>query len=112
MPFPIKALARQKAATVVLATALPLALAVGAIASALDRHQWPWFLWILAVLLPAGMAVTYARLAIEIDARRWNRGFICIKSPRTTVYLYRMMPGALEAMRELADQHPSIKFQP
>jgi hypothetical protein len=138
MTFPIQASPRQKATTVVLATALPMVLLAGAIAAQLVRSSTPWFMWVLIVLVTVGIAFSYARLSVEIsltdgdslecrsllgrvsvpvaaiteiDARSWNRGIIFIKSPGTTVHLYRAMPGALGALRELADRSPSIKFR-
>lgn len=121
--------------TVVLATAMPLSLLVLTVANFRDL---PWFPRVVAFVGPVLMAWHYANLSIElslsngrslesrsllrkisvavtaiveIDARRWNRGFISIRTPRTTITLYRDAPGALEAMREVARMNPAIRLR-
>ena len=46
-----------------------------------------------------------------IDIRRWNRGFIRIRSEVSTIFLRRDMPGALAAMDELMRLNPTIEVR-
>ena len=47
----------------------------------------------------------------SIDIRRWNRGFIYIRTPGTRLLMYRDMPGALDAMKTIAKNNPGIMLK-
>jgi DMSO reductase anchor subunit len=98
----------------------------------------PAVLLVLYPLLPISLIYSYGRVATEltisndremqftslfqkktiritditsIDVRRWNHGFIYIKAPGARVFIYRAMPGALEAMKNIVTQHPFIEIK-
>jgi UPF0288 family protein (methanogenesis marker protein 3) len=47
----------------------------------------------------------------SIDVRRWNRGFITVRTSGTRVFMYRDMPGAIEAMKTIAKGNPTIELK-
>jgi len=47
----------------------------------------------------------------SIDVRRWNRGFITVRTPGTRLFMYRDMPGAIEAMKTIANGNPTIELK-
>lgn len=44
----------------------------------------------------------------SIDIRRWNRGFIYVWTQNTRLFMYRDMPGAIEAVKKIAKDNPEI----
>ena len=131
----LKASFAQRAKTILLAAALPIVLLVFLMQRA---SATPLIVLGLAFMGVFAISRTYGRLATEfsmldrntlecktlfgkvllpvstiesIDGRPWKRGMIDIKSANTCVYFYRNMPGALEAMREIAAMNSSIKLR-
>jgi len=123
----------QKVLTWMLALVVPplLALFLGI---QLARTSTSVALCVLAVL-PMLLSLTYLRVVTEfsiterelncrslwgtrripieeirlIDARPGNRGLLIVKSTAASIYTYRNMPGALQALVELQRQNPNIK---
>lgn len=48
---------------------------------------------------------------ISIDVRRWSRGFIYVRTLDTRIFMYREMPGAIEAMKAIAKANPAIELK-
>jgi len=99
----------------------------------LPKHVMVFFL-----VVPAAMVYSYGSVATEltiendgqmkwssllhkksirltdirsIDVRRWNRGFISVRTPGTRLFMYRDMPGAIEAMKTIAKDDPTIELK-
>jgi hypothetical protein len=100
-------------------------------------QQTPWYIWGLFLAGPALIVYSYGFVATEvsikdgqiklsslfskksiniididrIDVRPWNRGFIIIRTPDTRFFMYRNMPGAIEAIKNIARSNPHIKLK-
>lgn len=100
-------------------------------------QQTPWYIWGIFLAGPALIVYSYGYVATEvsikdgqiklsslfakksinitdidrIDVRPWNRGFIIIRTSNTRFFMYRNIPGAIEAMKNIARGNPAIKLK-
>ena len=131
----LQATTAQKRMTILLATAVPVLLAA-VLVPLLLRPSTPVFVWGL-LLLPLALALAYAHVVTDvsltgagvvcksllrtttvplqdlrsIDMRPWNHGFITIRAVSATVFLYRGVPGAVAALKNLASGNPHVEVR-